>query len=236
MRTTGDDEVGQRDSACRDGTRSFRQSSQIISNSAATENESRDPDNVYFWKYNRRRLDPESFRDSVLASANKLDRRIYDSTVSYLGDQATAVGPNTVRRKTDFPCRSVYLPVIRNDLPEVFDLLDFTDPQVATGMRRQTIVPTQALFLLNDDMIMDAADEIAKNALAASHNGEDPIRSIFRTLLHIEPKAEEQAVVSAHWQALQQRFADLQPAERQSKALAIISHAILASSRFQFTE
>ncbi len=50
-----------------------------------------DPENQYLWRAHRRRLDPESFRDAMLMAAGQLDRTPMDSTVWYLGDQATAV-------------------------------------------------------------------------------------------------------------------------------------------------
>src|SRR6185436_18510833 len=81
-----------------------------------------DPDNRLLWRAHRRRLDPESLRDAMLFAADELDLKPMDSSVWYLGDQATAVGDNKIRRRTDFTCRSVYLPVIRNDLPELFDV------------------------------------------------------------------------------------------------------------------
>ena len=114
----------------------------------------------------RRRLDPESLRDAMLWAAGTLDLNRVDSTVSYLGDQATAVGGNEVRRRTDFNCRSVYLPVIRNDLPELFDVFDFANPHMSTGERPKTTVPTQGLFMLNDSMVMAAADATARRILA----------------------------------------------------------------------
>ena len=94
-----------------------------------------DPDNRLLWRAHRRRVDPETFRDAMLLASGTLDVRPIDSTVDYLGDQATSVGANKVRRRTDFACRSVYLPVIRNDLPELFDVFDFANPQATTGMR-----------------------------------------------------------------------------------------------------
>ncbi|MCA9059252.1 MAG: PSD1 domain-containing protein, partial [Planctomycetaceae bacterium] len=68
-----------------------------------------DPENVHLWRANRRRLAPEALRDSMLIAAGTMDFKPMESTVWYLGDQATAVGANTNRRRTDFPCRSVYL-------------------------------------------------------------------------------------------------------------------------------
>ncbi len=90
-----------------------------------------------------------------------------ESSVWYLGDQATAVGDNKNRRRTDFPCRSIYLPVIRNDLPELFDVFDFADPHATTGMRPDTTVAMQGLFILNDELVMDAAQAVARRVLAS---------------------------------------------------------------------
>ena len=136
------------------------------------ENAASDPENKYLWRAHRRRLEPEALRDAMLIAAGQLDQLQYDSTVDYLGDQATAVGTNPVRRRTDFPCRSVYLPVIRNDLPEVFEALDFTNPHMTTGARPQTIVPAQGLYLLNEPQVMQAAQQTAERVLAESPSGD----------------------------------------------------------------
>ncbi len=101
----------------------------------------------------------------MLMAAGQLDLTPMGSTVWYLGDQATAVGSNPVRRRTDFPCRSFYLPVIRNDLPELFEAMDFTNPHTATGARPVTTAPSQALFVMNDAMIMKAAEQMAERIL-----------------------------------------------------------------------
>jgi Protein of unknown function (DUF1553)/Protein of unknown function (DUF1549) len=206
-----------------------------LSSQFNAENYQRDPDNVYCWRYSRRRLDPEAFRDSTLSVAGLLDTNEYLSTVDYLGDQATAVGANTVRRKTDFPCRSVYLPVIRNDLPELFELLDFTDPQVATGMRRSTIVPTQGLFMLNDDQLMDAAAKLAERIASLKTEPQDRICELFVQIVGATPGADEVETLMKSYNRLLD--AGTNSATDQSlAALATIAHALFASSRFQFIE
>ncbi len=144
-----------------------------------------DPENQYLWRGNRRRLDPESFRDAMLIAAGQLDLSPMNSTVWYLGDQATAVGSNPVRRRTDFPCRSFYLPVIRNDLPEIFEAMDFTNPHTATGARPSTTAPGQALFAFNDAMVMKAAEQAAKQILHdhASSSFEQQVSAMFVRIL-----------------------------------------------------
>lgn len=150
-------------------SQTFRQSS--VHNDSANEI---DPDNRLVWRANRRRLSPEAFRDSILVAAEEIDRKQIDSTVSYLGDQATAVGANTNRRKTDYSFRSVYLPVIRNDLPELFEVFDFADAHRATGNRAETTVATQGLYVLNDDWVMKLSRKLAAKLIRMSQESTTP--------------------------------------------------------------
>lgn len=190
-----------------------------------------DPENHLLWRAHRRRIDPESLRDAMLAAAGRLDLTPMDSSVWYLGDQATAVGSNPFRRRTDFPCRSVYLPVIRNDLPEIFEAFDFTDPHAATGQRPETMVPSQSLFLLNDEQVMDLARATADRILERLPAEVDPSLAIgvaYRSILGSEPTDIELAMMVDSWSLL--------GTDDVAERLAIICHALFASSRFQFIE
>jgi len=174
----------------------------------------------------------------MLAAAGKLDLTPMDSSVWYLGDQATAVGENKNRRRTDFPCRSVYLPVIRNDLPELFDAFDFADPHTTTGMRSQTMVATQGLFILNDESVMDAAESAARRVLAAAkdENQEVLVEKMFELLLNARPTPEESADLLTFLHATEQHLMKAGEADARLRAWAIACHALLASSRFQILE
>jgi hypothetical protein len=214
-------------------SRTFRLSSEHVS-----VNHDADPDNQWLWRSNRRRLDPESFRDAILAAAEMLQLAPMDSTVDYLGDQATAVGPNSVRRRTDFPCRSVYLPVIRNDLPELFEIFDFANPHTTTGMRPNTTVPTQGLFMLNDEMVMDAAQSTARRILRDCPDGEiEPrIARMYELILNVPPSEAEVRVMADALSRFSQRYDPEQREQAELDSLALACHAIFASSRFQFLE
>ena len=218
-------------------SRTFTMSSRHDEQAAAA-----DPDNILLWRAHRRRLDPESLRDALLTAAGTIDLTPLDSSVSYLGDQATAVGGNTNRRRTDFPCRSVYLPVIRNDLPEVFAALDFTDPHRTTGMRPQTTVATQGLFMLNDEQVMDAAAATAQRVLAACDQADTSdtrataIRMLFELVSGTPPTA-------ADAEAMRRFLAESEEARRaggsetpRQDAWGFAVHALFASSRFQVVE
>jgi hypothetical protein len=216
-------------------SRTFAQSSRHEAS-----NHARDPENRLLWRAHRRRLDPESLRDSMLMASGQLDVTPMESTVSYLGDQATAVGDNKVRRRTDFSCRSVYLPVIRNDLPELFQVFDFADPHMATGARTETTVPTQGLFILNDRMVMDAADATARRVLSESTSA-DPqakIELMLDLILSSPPTSVERDGLLAFVMQTRERLRSEGEGEKDDelRAWSMACHALFASSRFQFLE
>lgn len=209
-----------------------------------------DPDNRLLWRYHRRRLDPETLRDAMLSLTDQLDNRPLDSTVWYLGDQATAVGENKVRRRTDFNCRSVYLPVIRNDLPELFEIFDFANPHATTGARPKTMVPTQALFMLNSDLIMDTAANLADKLLTqlqaeqavqqdqplmppATH---EAAKRIVAQVLQAEPREAEILAIAEFIERQQSQPVDDDLHSQRLKAITLAYQAVLASSRFQFLD
>jgi hypothetical protein len=201
-------------------------------------NHARDPDNRLLWRAHRRRLDPESLRDSMLSAAGQLDLTPMESTVSYLGDQATAVGDNKVRRRTDFPCRSVYLPVIRNDLPELFEVFDFADPHAATGARPQTTVPTQGLFVLNDQMVMNAADAAARRVLndSPSSDREARVDLMFEMILSTPPTPTERLALLDFVKQTEERLRSEGEQDADLRAWSLACHALFATSQFQFLE
>ena len=106
-----------------------------------------DPDNRYLWRANVRRLDFEAFRDSLLVMSGRLDNTLGGQPVN-LTDE-----PYSYRR-------SVYGYVDRGDLPELMQNFDFSNPDMPNSSRTSTIVPQQALFLMNSPMAIDVARRV----------------------------------------------------------------------------
>lgn len=195
-----------------------------------------DPENRLLWRAHRRRIDPESLRDALLHAAGVLEHKPMDSTVDYLGDQATAVGANENRRRTDFLCRTVYLPVIRNDLPEILDAFNFADPHLTTGARPQTTVPSQALFMMNSPMVMEMAEKTAARVIQQSPDATaaDQLRTLYRLLHSTEIEAAELELLT-QFLTLESVSAADAPLQRQQQ-LTQICHALFCSSRFQYLD
>ena len=101
-----------------------------------------------YWRANRRRLDLESLRDSLLAVAGRLDEKMGGPSVS-LTD-----APFSTRR-------SVYGFIERQNLPAFFRTFDFANPNTHTPERPQTTTPQQALFLMNSPFAIEQATFLA---------------------------------------------------------------------------
>ena len=136
-----------------------------------------DPGNRLFWRATPRRLEAEAIRDAILAVSGQLDLRPpVGSTVTSLGDQLVRGIPI---RKIQPPSnhRSVYLPIVRDYLPELFDLFDFPSPSLVSGRRAVTNVPSQALFLRNSAFVTEQATFAAKRLLASKDATNDAARA-----------------------------------------------------------
>jgi hypothetical protein len=141
-----------------------------------------DPENRYLWRANVRRMDFESMRDSLLVMAGKLDTTVGGQPVNLTEE------PYSNRR-------SIYGYVDRGNLPELMAHFDFSNPEAPNSKRTTTIVPQQALFLMNSPMSIDVARNILRQpGVTKSRIPRDVVYGIYRTVLGRTPKpAEEQA-------------------------------------------
>jgi len=127
-----------------------------------------DPDNRLLWHAAPRRLDAESIRDAMLAASGQLDLApVQGSVVANVGDGYIGRGirPETFSSVTG-NYRSVYLPIVRDFVPEALDIFDFAEPSLVVAARDVTNVPVQALYLLNNAFVRAQAAAMAKRITA----------------------------------------------------------------------
>ncbi|MGC3968856.1 MAG: PSD1 and planctomycete cytochrome C domain-containing protein [Pirellulales bacterium] len=107
-----------------------------------------DPENRLLWRMNRRRLELEPMRDTLLQVAGKLDKTQFGRPVDIW--------------KTPFTGRrTVYGYIDRQDLPGIFGVFDFANPDVTIDERPRTTVPQQALFAMNSPFVQQQAKTLA---------------------------------------------------------------------------
>ncbi|WP_373650396.1 PSD1 and planctomycete cytochrome C domain-containing protein [Schlesneria sp. DSM 10557] len=193
-----------------------------------------DPENRLLGRASLRRLDAEEIRDSLLSVSGQLDTMMGGSLLKvknrgYLFDHTSIDLSDYSSRR-----RSLYLPVIRNNVYDVFQLLNFPDPAVPTGDRTTTTVAPQALLMMNSDLVMQSAEQFAAQVLAMADEDKSRIDRLYATAYARSPSAEERRdsldFLSRVKASLEQP--DSAEAERDLKAWGILCHTMLASNEF----
>lgn len=147
-----------------------------------------DSGNRLLRRMNRRRLEAEVIRDSLLQFAGSLDRQLGGPNIK----------PNTKIEYDyvfDSTRRSVYLPVFRNTLPQVFATFDFADPNIQGGKRTASTIAPQALLLMNQPFVIDQTRLAAERLL--SDKSIEPDQRILYCYLQVlgrKPSTREQTL------------------------------------------
>ena len=131
-----------------------------------------DPDNIYLARMKPKRLEVEAFRDAIKSVAGTLDLTPPTSDQAFLArfnpyreDEYRTFQPLFTPANLEQPHRSVYLPVVRGVLPEMFPLFDFASPERSVAQRDESTVPAQSLFLMNSPWIVEQSRHAAQRLL-----------------------------------------------------------------------
>ena len=136
-----------------------------------------DGDNRWLWRMNRRRLDVESWRDSMLAASGKLDR--------------TMGGPTTNLAAVENNRRTVYAKISRHDLNYLLRLFDFPDANITSERRTETTVPQQQLFVLNSPFVIETAKAFAARVQKEATSDTERVQRAFK-LAYGRPASEQE--------------------------------------------
>ncbi|MEN3940778.1 PSD1 and planctomycete cytochrome C domain-containing protein [Prosthecobacter sp. SYSU 5D2] len=215
-------------------SRSYRQSSGY--REACFE---KDPDNRLLWRANKRRLDAEVIRDSMLAVSGELDvTRRPGSLVSEISSQSVSLIGFNKALPADLDGslrRSVYLPVLRDHLPDVLELFDFAEPSLVTGHRDVTNVPMQALYLMNGPWVQARAAALAARVSKEKATRPEQLRRAFTLCFNRPPDQAETELAETFFQKTQSSIEGA-PAEDETMMLALYCQALLASAEFRYVD
>ncbi len=155
-----------------------------------------DPDNRWLSHANRRRLDAEQIRDSLLMVSGALDRTVGGANIRGAGaaasDSAAASAVEFGYQFTDVR-RSLYTPAFRNNRLELFATFDFGDINTAQGQRHTSTVAPQALYFLNHPFVLEQARLAAKAVAASAGTDTERLITLFRRALGRMPLPAERA-------------------------------------------
>lgn len=140
------------------------------------EGEKADQANALLWRMNPRRLDVESYRDSILQAAGTLNEQMYGPSEDV--DRATSVR------------RTVYGRVSRVRLSNLLKLYDFPDPVQTSPGREPTTTSLQQLFVMNSAFMQGQAVALVK-AVQGEPDNDAKVRALYRRILSRDPSRKE---------------------------------------------
>ena len=151
----------------------------------------KDPDNVFLWRMNRRRLEAEAIRDAFLAVSGQLNRTPPGASTM------AGAGKSRAAKVQETNYRSVYQAVPRSAVREFFVLFDGADPNMIVARRDVTTVPAQALFLMNSPFMNEQARHFAQRLGTTGLNDAGRVELAYRLAFARPPSSEEQKAALA---------------------------------------
>ncbi len=191
-----------------------------------------DPDNVMLRRANVRSLDAESLRDAMLAASGTLDLTPRRGSLLAMTGQGPIDGLRfpvlkaeaVTTAEGDF--RSIYLPVAR-DLPHsTLAIFNSADASAVVGARETTIVPAQALFLMNSGFVARQSSLLARRVCAAGTGFDARFRLACMLVLGRPPRAEEAEAA--------RQFIQSRESTDETAAWTGLCRALFGSAEFRF--
>lgn len=178
-------------------------------------------------RHNRRRLDAESLRDSMLQASGQLNLEPAEGSLVRHRDILVNLAGNLHEPSNH---RSIYLCYLRSAPPPelaAFDLPDFT---TVTGKRDLSTVPGQALYLYNSPFVVEQATAFAELITSETDKDEDRVRLAFRLSLGRDPDPSEAE------QALSLARLTTDELNSDVKGWASLTQALLVTSEFRYVD
>ncbi len=188
-----------------------------------------DPENIYLWRSNRRRLDAEQIRDSILAFSGQLDettggRHPFPHPLTYFYRQHEPfVGNFETNQRTIFQFRQR----IRKNT--YLDTFDASDGNLHVGERRATTTSIQSLYFLNSEFIDQQSKAIFERLRNQTQSPEHRVQWLYSNLFGRSASQDEvQAVLVA--------VNRLQGVHQAEAAWPSLIRAMLCSNAFLFVD
>ncbi|MEZ6054769.1 MAG: DUF1553 domain-containing protein [Planctomycetaceae bacterium] len=203
--------------------------------------ESIDPDNHLLWRQSMRRLDAEPLRDALLATSGTLSDRMYGSPhpVARQPDGEVIVPEGQDRNR-----RSIYIQILRLNPETMLQVFDQPAISINCTERSTSTVSTQALTLLNSDVMTRAATAFAAHVLA--RRPDDPIEQAvmlaFSRPADIDERellarfVEDQTTLYLSQQDVAMRTQADVMAEAHRHAMEDLCHMLLSSNEFVYVD
>ena len=215
-------------------TATYRQSTEFNEDAALA-----DPENRLLWRFHRQRMDVEVLRDSLLAISGMLDETPGGSLLPTANRNYVTSTANVNPAVYTSNRRSIYLPVVRSALFEVFTAFDFADPSTLAGQRDQTTVAPQALFMMNSGFVLDQSRVLSDRLLSrADLDQAAKIRFLYSAAYSRDPSEAEVSRGVGYLDRLRTAMteAGIASGEIERRVWVSFSRAVLSANEFVYVE
>ncbi|WP_315852324.1 PSD1 and planctomycete cytochrome C domain-containing protein [Rosistilla ulvae] len=128
--------------------------------------------------------------------------------------------------------RSVYLPVVRDEVPRALAVFDFAEPSMVVGQRESSSTPNQALFLMNNPFVIAQADALAQRVSEEAKTPAARLRLAFELSFGRSPNATEVSAIRRYLSD----FEDVQSNRGRALAMTALCQSLLASADFRYLD
>jgi mono/diheme cytochrome c family protein len=214
----------------------YRQASLLWDESVA-----RDADNRWLSRMPLRRLEAESVRDTLLAVSGKLDRNAFGNPdlVDVREDGLVTAKPTAAGWR-----RTIYVQQRRKEIPTILEAFDLPQMNPNCVERPNSTVASQALHLLNNQMVRDLSVEFARRV--ENEVGSDRYRQVeraYQIALSREPTNDEKQLaletiekLTAAWKTQPVDPKNDDKVKPETRALAAFCHVVMNSAGFVFVD
>ena len=201
----------------------------------------RDADNRWLSRMPMRRLEAESVRDTLLAVSGKLDRTAFGNPdlVDVRNDGLVTAKPTTAGWR-----RTIYVQQRRKEIPTILEAFDLPQMNPNCVERPSSTVASQALHLLNNQMVRDLSVEFARrieNEVGSDWYGQ--VERAYQIALSREPTNDEKQLaletiekLTAAWKTQPADSKNDDKVKPETRALAAFCHVVMNSAGFVFVD
>jgi len=157
-----------------------------------------DATNSLLWRQNRRKLDAESIRDSILAVSGKLDLTMGGPSFQDFVIEKPQHSPHYEYHLHDPEDpkswrRSIYRFIVRSQQQPFMTVLDCADPSMRVDKRNESLSPLQALAMMNNGLTVAMARHFAERVSKEASGLEAQTKRAFALALSRDPTDDELA-------------------------------------------
>lgn len=150
-----------------------------------------------------------------------------------MAGRTAPVPPAETLDMVDATIRSVYLPIVRNEVPRALEVFDFADSSMVIGQRESSNTPNQALYMMNNEFVLAQSTNLARRVLKTETDQQKRIELLFRLVYGREAHPSELSAVT--------RFAadfakTVSYRDRSLETWTAVCQSLFASAEFRYID